>query len=116
MMTPIDGQRLCGQPSTCIEMIEIDEMYRRDPDVHDVDDDHIWRITYLLRGIVRICATSEVIIIVLVLCFPIPPTGDYIEVITHVNPIKNQCKPWGRLHKENYKINIIFIFPKGRSS
>ena len=42
------------------------------------------------------CATSKVILIVLVLYFLVPPTGDYTDVITHVNPRKNQCKPQGK--------------------
>ena len=40
MMTPLDGRRQCLQPLVCTEMIETDEMYRRDPDVHDDDDGH----------------------------------------------------------------------------
>ena len=72
-------------------MIEREEMYRRDPDVCDADDDHIRRIPSFLRGSVGNCATSEVIRIVLVLYFLVP-MGDYIDVITHVNPRKNQCK------------------------
>ena len=36
--------------------------------------------------ILRICATSYCICIV-------PPVGDYTDVITHVNPTNNQCKP-----------------------
>ena len=67
-----------------------------------------------MRGSVENCATSEVILIVLVLYFLVPPTGDYNDVITHVNPRKNQCKPWGRLSKE--KKYIIFVFPQGRSA
>ena len=43
--------------------------------------------------LVEICATSEVILIVLVLYFLAPPTRDYTDVITHVNPRKNQSKP-----------------------
>ena len=42
--------------------------------------------------------------------------GDYTDVITHVIHRKNQCKPQGRLSKENNKINIIFVFPQGRSA
>ena len=37
---------------------------------------------------VGICATSKVILIVLVLYIFVPPTGDYTDVIT-------QSKPWG---------------------
>ena len=68
-------------------------MYRKDPDVRDVDDDHIGRIPSLLRGSVGNCATSEDILIILVLYFLVPPTGDYTDVITHINPRKNQFKP-----------------------
>ena len=46
------------------------------------------------------CATSKVILIVLVLYLCVPPMGDYTYVITHVYPRKNKCKPWGRLSKE----------------
>ena len=42
---------------------------------------------------VGICATLEVILIVLVLYFLVPATGDYTDVIIHINPRKNQCKP-----------------------
>ena len=61
------------------------------------------------------CATSEVILVALVLYFLAPPTRDYIDVITHVNPRKNKCKPWIRLSKENNKTNIL-VFPQGRST
>ena len=64
----------------------------------------------LLRGSVGICATSEVIFVVLVLYFLVPPTGDYTDAITHVNPKKNQCKPWERIHKKQ-KNEIILYFP-----
>ena len=80
------------QPSVCIEMIETGEMYKRDLDVRDVDDDHIWRVPSFLRWSVGNCATSKFILIVLVLYFLVPPTRDYIDV-TNVNPRKNQCKP-----------------------
>ena len=53
-------------------------------------------MTSLLEGSVGICAISEVILIVLVLCFLVALTRDYTDVITHVNPRKNQCKTWGR--------------------
>ena len=66
---------------------------KEDPNVRDVDDDDIWRITSLLGGTIAICATLEVILIVLVLYFLVPPTGDYNNVCTHVNPRNNQCKP-----------------------
>lgn len=46
-----------------------------------------------------ICKTSEVILIVLLLYFLVPPMRDYIDI----NPWKNQCKPWGRLHKKKNK-------------
>ena len=68
-------------------MIETYDMYRRDPNVHDADDDHIWRIPSSLRGSVGTCATSKAILIVLV-----PPMGDYTIVIIH-------CKPWGKNRK-----------------
>ena len=42
---------------------------------------------------IGICATLEVILIILVLYFLVPPTRDYTNVITHVNPRNNQCKP-----------------------
>ena len=29
--------------------------------------------------------------------------GDYTDVITHVNPRKNQCKPWGKITQEKNK-------------
>ena len=97
-------------------MIKIDEMYRRDPDVRNVDDDHIIRIPSLLRGSVGICATSEVIIIVLVLYFFVPPTRDCTDVTTHVNPRNNQCKAWGTNTQEKNKKIIIIVFPQGRSA
>ena len=84
-------------------MIETYEMYIRDRDVHDANYDHIWRIPSLLRGSVGNYATSEVILIVLVLYFLVPPTRDYTDVITHVNPRKNQCKPRGNNTQENNK-------------
>ena len=68
-------------------------MYRRDVDVHDADDDHIWRIPSSLRGSVGTCASSEDILIV-------TPTGDYIDVTTHVNPRHIKCKPRGKIIKE----------------
>ena len=46
--------------------------------------------TLYSQGPVGNCATSVVILIVLVLYFLVPPTGDYTDVITHVNPRKNQ--------------------------
>ena len=70
----------------------------------------------MLRGSVGNCATLEVILIVLVLYFLVPPTRDYTDVITHVNPRNNQCKPWEILSKENNKINMIFVFLQGRST
>ena len=57
-----------------------------------------------MRGSVGNRATLEDILIVLILYFLVPPTGDYTDVITHVNPRKKQCKPRGRLRKENNKI------------
>ena len=59
-----------------------------------------------------ICTTSEVILIVLLLYFLVPPTRDYIDI----NPWKNQCKPWGRLHKKNNKNKDYFISPQGKSA
>ena len=85
---------LCWQPSECIDIIETDVLYGRDLDNHDVD---IWRIPSLLRGSVGFCATSEVILIVILLYCFVPPTRDHTDVIIHVNPWKNQCKPWGIL-------------------
>ena len=61
-------------------------------------------------------STSKVILIVLVLYFLVPPTGDYTDVITHINPRKNQCKPWGNITQENNKNKIIYVFPQGRSA
>ena len=72
------------------------------------------RIPSLLRGSVGICANSEVIFIVLVLYFLVPPTGVHANTITHVNPIKDQSKPWGKNTQEKNKIKIIFVFPRGR--
>ena len=92
-------------------MIETNEMYRRDPNVRDPDDDHIRRIPSLLRGNVGNCATSEVILIVLVLYFLVPPMGVLTDVTTHVNPIKNRCKPWGKNTHEKNENKIIFVFP-----
>ena len=88
--------------------IETDGMYRWDLDVRDADDDHVRRISSLLRGSVGICTILEVILIVLLLYFLVPPMGDYIDI----NPWKNQCKPWGRLHKKKNKIQYYFIFPQ----
>ena len=65
----------------------------------------------MLRGSVGNCATSEVILIVLVLYFLVPPTGVHIDVTTHVNPRKNQCKPWGKSKQEKNK-NIKKISPR----
>ena len=48
---------------------------------------------------VGICATSKVILVVLVLYFLVPPTGDYTDAI----------------HKKRIKI-IFFVFPQGRSA
>ena len=56
-------------------------MYRC-PDDHDADEDR--RIPSLLRGSVGVCATSEAIIIVLVLYLK-----DELVVIIHTNPRKN---------------------------
>ena len=84
-------------------MIETDEMYRRDPNVCAADDDHIRRIPSFLRGSVGNCATLEVILIVLVLYILVPPTGDYIDVITYANPRKNQCKLCRKITQENNK-------------
>ena len=70
-------------------MIKTDVLYRRDPndhDVHDVRDVDIRRIPSLLRGRVGFCATSKVILIVILLYCFIPPTGDYTDVNIHVNP------------------------------
>ena len=58
-------------------------------------------ISRRLKSTVVICATSEVILIVLVLYFIVPPTRAYIDVFTHVSPINNQCKPWGKNPQEN---------------
>ena len=41
-----------------------------------------------------------------------PPMGDYTDVITHVNPRKNQCKLRGKNTKEKNKNKIIVYFPK----
>ena len=49
--------------------------------------------TYPDLCLVGNCATSEVILIVIVLYFLIPPTKYYADVITHVNQRKNQYKP-----------------------
>ena len=87
-MTPLDGQRSCWQPLVCIEMIERDVLYGRDPDDRDVDDvcnTDIWRIPSLLRGSVGFCATSKVILIVFLLYRFVPPTGDHTNVTIHVN-------------------------------
>ena len=54
------------------------------------------------------CAISKVILIVLVLYFLVPPTGDYHDVITHVNPGEI-------IHKKRIKKNI-FLLPLGRST
>ena len=91
-------------------MIETYEMYRRYPNVRDFDDDHIRRIPSLLRGSVGNCAASDVILIVLVLYFLVPPTGVHIDVTTQLNPRKNQCKPWGKNKQEKNKNKIIFVF------
>ena len=58
------------------------------------------------------CATSEVILIVLVLHFLVPPTGVHTDVITHVNPRKNQCKPWGKNPREKNKLKLLLYFPE----
>ena len=76
-------------------MIETDVLYGRDLDNRDVDDlcdandmcdADIRRIPSLLRGSVGFCATSEVILIVILLYCFVPPTGDHTNVIIHVNP------------------------------
>ena len=74
------------------------------------------RNTSLMVAFVGICATSEVILIVLVLYFLVPPTGVHTDAITHINPRKNQCKPWGKNTQENNKNKSIFVFPQGRSA
>ena len=74
-------------------MTETNEMYIRDPDVHNVDVYHILRIPSSLRGSIGTCATSKDILIV-------TPTRDYTDVTTHVNPRHIKCKPWGKLIKE----------------
>ena len=38
--------------------------------------------------------------------------GDYIDVIAHVNPRKNQCRPWRNNRQEKNKNKIILYFPK----
>ena len=57
---------------------------------------------------VGICATSEAILIVLVLYLLVLPVGDYTFVIIH-------CKPWGekqaRERNKNKIIKYIFIAP-----
>ena len=58
------------------------------------------------------CATLEVILIVLVLYFLVPSTGDYTNVITHVNPRNNQCKPWGKNPQEKNKLKLFCISPR----
>ena len=80
-------------------------MYRRYPYVCDFVDDYILRIPSLLRGSVENCVTSEVILILLVLYFLIPPTGDYTDVIAHVNPGEI-------LHKNIIKYKLFLYFPK----
>ena len=37
---------------------------------------------------------------------------DYTDATTHVNPINNQCKPWGNNTQEKNKNKIILYFPK----
>ena len=108
-MAPLNRQRQYWRPLVYIKMIEIDEMYIRGPYVYDVDNDHIWRIPSSLRGSVGICATSEAILIVLVLYLLIPPRGDYTIVNIH-------CKPWDKKQaKERNRNKIIkYIFAPPR--
>ena len=54
-----------------------------------------------MQGVVGICATLEVILILLLLYCFVLRMGDHNDVINHVNPWKNQCKPWGRITQEN---------------
>ena len=70
-------------------MIETYVLYGKDPDdreVDDVCDYNIWRIPSLLRGGVGFCATSKVILIVILLYCFVPPMRDHTNVIIHVNP------------------------------
>ena len=59
----------------------------------------------MLRGSVGICATSEAILLHLL----VAPTGDYTVVIIH-------CKPWGekqaKERNKNKIIKYIFIVPR----
>ena len=96
-MEPVDKQ--CWQPLVCIDMIETNETYIRDPYVRDADDYYIWRIPSLLRGSVGICATSEAILIVLVLYLLVPPTGVELVVIYHTNPRKNNVNLGVKSHQ-----------------
>ena len=59
---------------------------------------------------VGFCATTEAILnVILSYCF-VPPTGNRTDVIIHVNPWKNQCKPWGILYKKRDKKNYFYNF------
>ena len=77
---------------------------------------HITKIDYLKFDMdfnhlcLRNCANSEFILIVIVFYFLVPPTRFHIDVTTHVNPRKNQCKPWGKNEQEKNKNKIIFLF------
>ena len=48
----------------------------------------------------------------LYLYFLVAPTGHYTNVFTHVNPRKNQCKPWENNTQEKNINKIILYFPK----
>ena len=79
-------------------------------------------LSYFSGVCVGICATSEAILIVLVLYLLVPPMGDYTVVFIH-------CKPWGekkaKERNTNKIIKYIFIalprevgpsdFPSGKS-
>ena len=54
---------------------------------------------------VGICATFEVILIVLVLYFLVPPTEDYTYIITHVNPGEV-------IHNKRINIRLFCISPR----
>ena len=61
-----------------------------------------------MRGSVGNYATLEVFLSVLVLYFLVPPTRDYTDVINHVNPRNNQCKPWIKNTQEKKRKEKIF--------
>ena len=58
------------------------------------------------------CATSEVILIVLLLYLLVPPMGDYTDVITHVNLERINVNLGERINKKILKLNYFCIFPK----